>query len=48
MADPGRQAYRRRKGQARGFNREDYRDLIIATHHSLSAPLIWAWSNLNL
>ena len=32
-------AYRRRKGEAKGFTWTDYRDLIIATHHHLSAPL---------
>ena len=33
--------YRRRKGEAKGFAWSDYRDLIIATHHNLSAPLVW-------
>jgi transposase len=41
-------AYRRRKGEAKGFTWQDYRDLIIATHHSLSAPLVWCWDNLNI
>jgi len=40
--------YRRRKGEAKGFTRQDYRDLIIAAHHNLSAPLIWIWDNLNI
>jgi DDE superfamily endonuclease len=40
--------YRRRKGEAKGFTWQDYRDLIIATHHSLSAPLVWCWDNLNI
>jgi hypothetical protein len=31
-------AYRRRKGEAKGFTWTDYRDLITATHHHLSAP----------
>jgi hypothetical protein len=35
-------AYRRRKGEAKGFTWRDYRDLIIATHN-LSAPLVWCW-----
>jgi hypothetical protein len=35
--------YRRRKGEAKGFTWADYRDLIIAAHHNLSAPLIWVW-----
>ena len=41
-------AYRRRKGEAKGFTWQDYRDLIIATHHNLSAPLVWCWDNLNI
>jgi DDE superfamily endonuclease len=41
-------AYRRRKGEAKGFTWQDYRDLIIATHHHLSAPLVWCWDNLNI
>jgi hypothetical protein len=40
--------YRRRKGEAKGFTWQDYRDLIIAAHHNLSAPLIWVWDNLNV
>ena len=40
--------YRRRKGEAKGFTWQDYRDLIIAAHHNLSAPLIWVWDNLNI
>jgi transposase len=40
--------YRRRKGEAKGFAWSDYRDLIIATHHNLSAPLVWCWDNLNV
>ena len=40
--------YRRRKGEAKGFTWQDYRDLIIATHHNLSAPLAWCWDNLNV
>jgi len=35
--------YRRRKGEAKGFSWSDYRDLIIATHRQLSAPLVWCW-----
>ena len=31
-------AYRRRKGEPKGFTWADYRDLIIATHRGLSAP----------
>ena len=33
--------YRRRKGEAKGFTWADYRDLIIAAHRQLSAPLVW-------
>ncbi len=40
--------YRRRKGEAKGFSWSDYRDLIIATHRQLSAPLVWCWDNLNI
>jgi hypothetical protein len=40
--------YRRRKGEAKGLIWGDYRDLIIATHRNLSAPLIWCWDNLNI
>jgi hypothetical protein len=40
--------YRRRKGEAKGFSWQDYRDLIITTHHNLSAPLGWCWDNLNI
>ncbi len=40
--------YRRRKGEARGFTWQDYRDLIIATHRNLPAPLVWCWDNLNI
>jgi hypothetical protein len=35
--------YRRRKGEAKGFTWADYRDLIIAAHCQLSAPLVWVW-----
>ena len=40
--------YRRRKGEAKGFTWADYRDLIIAAHRALSAPLVWCWDNLNV
>ena len=40
--------YRRRKGEAKGFTWADYRDLIIAAHHNVSAPLVWVWDNLNV
>ena len=41
-------AYRRRKGEAKGFTWADYRDLILAAHRELSAPLVWIWDNLNI
>jgi hypothetical protein len=34
---------RRRKGEPKGFSWVDYRDLIIATHRNLPAPLVWCW-----
>jgi transposase len=40
--------HRRRKDEPRGFTWQDYRDLIITTHHNVSAPLIWCWDNLNI
>jgi DDE superfamily endonuclease len=40
--------YRRRKGEAKGFSWADYRDLIIATHRQLAAPIVWCWDNLNI
>jgi transposase len=40
--------YRSRKGEPKGFSWQDYRDLIIATHRNLSAPLVWVWDNLNV
>jgi hypothetical protein len=33
-------ACRRRKGEPKGFAWSDYRDLIIATHRQLAAPLV--------
>jgi transposase len=40
--------HRRRKGEPKGFTWADYRDLIIAAHHNLSAPMVWCWDNLNI
>ena len=40
--------YRRRKGEPKGFTWAGYRDLILAAHHHLSAPLVWCWDNLNI
>jgi transposase len=39
---------RRRKGEPKGFTWQHYRDLIIATHRQLDAPLVWCWDNLNI
>jgi hypothetical protein len=39
---------RRRKGEPRSFAWQDYRDLIVATHQQLGAPVIWCWDNLNI
>ena len=39
---------RRRKGEPKGFTWMDYRDLIIAAHRQLAAPLVWIWDNLNI
>jgi len=41
-------AYRRRKGEPKGFTWQDYQDLIIVTHRQLAAPLVWCWDNLNV
>jgi transposase len=41
-------AYGRRNREPKGFSWQDYRDLIIATHRNLSAPLVWCWDNLNI
>jgi hypothetical protein len=41
-------AYRRRKGEPKGFAWQDDQDLIIAAHRQLSAPLAWCWDNLNI
>jgi transposase len=30
------------------FTWADYRDLIIAAHRQLAAPLVWVWDNLNV
>jgi transposase len=40
--------YRRRKGEPKGFTWQDYRDLILAAHRQLAAPLVWVWDNLNI
>jgi transposase len=35
-------------GEAKGFTWADYRDLIIAAHRQLAAPLVWCWDDLNV
>ncbi len=40
--------YRRRKGERKAFTWSDYRDLIIAAHRELAAPVAWVWDNLNI
>ena len=40
--------HRRRKGEPKGFTWADYRDLIIAAHQQLGAPVVWCWDNLNV
>jgi transposase len=40
--------YRRRKRERKGFTWSDYRELIIAAHRELAAPLVWCWDNLNI
>jgi hypothetical protein len=40
--------YHGRKDEPKSFAWSDYRDLIVATHHTLGAPLVWCWDNLNV
>jgi DDE superfamily endonuclease len=40
--------HHRRKGEAKSFAWSEYRDLIIAAHRELAAPVIWCWDNLNV
>ncbi|WP_103938542.1 transposase [Thermomonospora echinospora] len=37
-----------RKSEPKGFAWTDYRDLIIATHRHLDAPVVWCRDNLNV
>ncbi|WUW18628.1 transposase [Streptomyces sp. NBC_01465] len=39
--------YRRRREEAPSFTWRDYRDLLIAAHTQLGAPLVVVWDNLN-
>lgn len=36
------------QGERHGSTGSEYRDLILATHHRLKAPLTWVWDNLNV
>ncbi len=40
--------WRGHKGERRGFTWAEYRDLIVATHNQLHAPMVWIWDNLNV
>jgi transposase len=37
-----------RKGEPKSFAWHEYRDLMIAAHQQLDAPLVWCWDNLNV
>ncbi|MEV8480308.1 transposase [Streptomyces sp. NPDC051173] len=39
---------RGRKGEAKSFTWQDCRDLIVAAHNQLRAPVVWVWDNLNV
>lgn len=41
-------AYRGRRGEAKSFTWQDYRDLIVMTHIQLGTPVVWVWDNLSL
>jgi transposase len=50
--EPGRLFYRTRihrgrKGERRSMSEADYAELIAAAHHTLAAPVIVIWDNLN-
>ena len=47
LDEPGAGCTAAVRGEPRGFTWAGYRDLITAAHHSLSAPLVWVWDNLN-
>jgi transposase len=40
--------YHGRKGEPKSFTWPEYRDLILAAHQQLDAPLVWCWDNLNV
>lgn len=37
-----------RKGEPKSFAWHEYRELILAVHQQLHAPLVWCWDNLNV
>ena len=39
--------WRRRKGEAKSLAWTDYRDLLLAAHQQLGAPLVLVWDNLS-
>lgn len=41
-------AYTGRSGQRASFSWQDYRNLLIAAHHLLDAPITVVWDNLNV
>ena len=50
--EPGRlffrtRLHRGRKGERRSMSEADYADLVTAAHHTLHAPVIVIWDNLN-
>ena len=40
--------YHGRSGEPKSFSWQDYRDLIVMTHHQLGTPLVWVWDNLSV
>jgi hypothetical protein len=38
----------RPQGERKAFTWTDYRDLSIAAHRELAAPVVWVWDNLNI
>lgn len=40
--------YHGRKGEPKSFAWHEYRDLMLAAHQQLNAPLVWCWDNLNV
>jgi transposase len=40
--------YRGRKGERKSFDWSQYRDLVVAAHNQLDAPIVLVWDNLNV